>query len=417
MSTGVRVLDITTFGVAEDSKQDITDLFLQRGVTADMLLDSMVALRAELEGGPDVILAAMEAAFLELSAPRTEYTASLVSEDDILARPALSYVVESFIPRGMASVIFGEPGSGKTFMGQDAGNAVRAGTPWHGHPVARGAVLALEAEGLEQLQARILAWREHHGAVDLAPFRALDEPLALSTPSGAAALVRTILGMQESTGEKVELVWVDPAALYMASSENDDGNRDLILGLNAVAKYLNIGVLLIVHTNALGQRARGTDHFRMLSGSYMRVEKLDERRFGLVQEKVKNTYYHALIVEAEPVGPSLVLVNGERMSAAEYEARKNTKAWSESQSFKLSEATAKQAVKDDIATERILQAVRDHPNISKTQLQNSLVGNGIGGPALDGARQRLIDSGRIVTTDGPRNALLHCLSEAEERAK
>lgn len=411
------ILDVSRLGMLPDSGGDLTDFFQKQGGTIDVLLNEMKGTRLDGTTARDDIDKAMEAAFLELTAPRRDYTPELLSEDQILARPPMSYIVEPFIPRGMATVIFGAPGSGKTFFGQDMGSAVRRGGDWHGHSVARGAVLLLEAEGLEQLQARIVAWKEFHGSPELAAFAALDDPLDLSSPAGAAALVRTVLGMEKASGEKVELVWVDPAALYMAGSENDDGNRNLALGLNAVAKYLNIGVLLIVHTNASGERARGTDHFRMLSGSYIRVEKLDEERFGAVQEKVKNTFPHAIILRAQPVGSSLVLTDGESMSAAAYEGRKSSRGYEEKITLRLSEAQRARSMKDSLATELLIEAVRKQPGIVQGKLLAACKNRGVGHDGLDATLQSLVHvSKRIrveVTGTGKNAAHHHYLADAE----
>lgn len=410
----VHILDLTNFGLpsSETHGEDISDYFLKHKKTASMLLKEMERLQEEPDEYDDIDRA-MEAAFLELSAPRRSYFDSLLSEDDILARPPMSYIVEPFVPRGMASVAYGAPGSYKTFVAQDIGNHVRANMDWHGHPVAHGAVLLFEAEGTEQLQARILAWREYYNSPHLAKMRIQDEPLDLSSPLGAAAAVRTVRDLESAMGEKVELVLVDPAALYMSGSENEDGNRNLIIGLNAVAKYLNIGLLLIVHPNASGERARGTDHFRMLSGSYMRVEKLPDGRVGIVQEKVKNTSRHAVILRPEPVGPSIVLTSDERMSADEYDARKTTNAWQQKTSLKLSESAVTNTVKSTNAKQWIVELLTEKPGLSKTQILDALRGRDVGSPNLNAAREALIEDGRIVTSNGPRNALLHHLVDAD----
>jgi len=410
----VHILDLSKFGLphTESHGEDLSDFFLKHHKTALVLLEEIERLREQPDEYDDIDRA-MEAAFLELSAPRRSYFDSLLSEDDILARPPMSYIVEPFVPRGMASVAYGAPGSYKTFVAQDMGNHVRADMDWHGHPVAHGAVLLFEAEGIEQLQARIIAWREHYDSPDLAGFRILDEPLALSSPEGAAAAVRTVRGMEAAMGEKVELVLVDPAALYMSGSENEDGNRNLIIGLNAVAKYLNIGLLLIVHPNASGERARGTDHFRMLSGSYMRVEKLPDGRVGIVQEKVKNTARHAVILRPEPVGPSIVLASDERMSADEYDARKTNDGWQQKAHHKLSESAVTNSVKFTNAKQWIVDELTRRPGLSKSQILEALRGRDVGSATLNAARDALTDEGRIVTSNGPRNALVHHLVDAD----
>ncbi|MGV8881131.1 MAG: AAA family ATPase [Rhodoglobus sp.] len=420
-NTRVYSLDWAALGLPKDNKglKDFTDWIMKCGGNAEQLVAEMERMRQESPTERDDIDEAMEAAFLELRDSRRHYTAALVSEEEILARPPLSYVVEPFVPRGMLTVLFGAPGSGKTFGLQDLVNHVRAGMAWHGHAVERGGALLLEAEGLEQLQPRILAWNEHHKAAELnlAPFRALEDPFDLSSPEGAGALVRTVLGMQTFTGQKVELIGADPAALYMASSENEDGNRNLALGLNAVAKYLNIGVVLIVHTNASGERARGTDHLRMLSGSYVRVEKLDGGRVGIVQEKVKNTYPHAVILNMEPVGASVVLTSSERMSAAEYEVRKSMGHRETRAAYKVSDAQAERAVKDDLATTLLLDAVRTQPGIVQGKLLAACKGRGIGNDPLGAVLDNLVNVQkriRVETTGAGKQApRRHYLADSE----
>ncbi|QEO08800.1 bifunctional DNA primase/helicase [Protaetiibacter larvae] len=409
------VLDLARLGLSGDGA-DVSDYLLRCG-KVDALLAEMERLRSAPEAGVDEVATAMEAAFLDLGAPQTEYTAALLSEDDILTAPPLRYVVEPWLPVGMFTSMFGQPGSGKTFVGQDLQNAVRAGIPWHGHDVAPGAVLLLEAEGVQQLQARIVAWNEHHGNPDMAAFRALDVPLDLSTPEGAAALVRTVRGMEAATGERVVLVWIDPAALYMSSSENEDGNRNLALGLNAVAKYLDIAVLVIVHTNAEGSRARGTDHFRMLSGSHIRVERIDGDMVGVVQEKVKNTSPRAVILRPVQIGRSLAFDTEERMSALDYASRKDRAAWTSKVTHRLSEATTAHEVKTSHAEALILDVLATRPRQSTTQIVAATQGQGVGSDGIKAALASMVERGVVATEPGPRKATLHTLADLAEGAE
>lgn len=415
VGAAAHVLDLSKVGL-RGKGADVSDYFLQQGGTVEALLAEMDGLRsADPDAGDvDEIDAAMQAAFLELGEPRHDYTAALMSEDDILDAPPQRNVIDPWLPRAMFTSMFGQPGSGKTFVGQDMQNAVRAGQPWHGHAVERGAVLLLEAEGVQQLQARIVAWNEHHGYPNMAPFRALDVPLDLSTPEGAAALVRTVRGMEAATGERVVLVWVDPAALYMSSGENDDGNRNLALGLNAVAKYLDIAVLLIVHTNAAGDRARGTDHFRMLAGSHVRVERLEDGAVGVVQEKVKNTSPHAVVLRPVAVGRSLAFETQERMSAAEYTAARDRTAWNAKTTHRLSEARAAREVKTSHAEALILAALAGADRQSTSQIRTATKGQGVGTDGISEALVALVERGAVVAEAGPRNATLYSLAEGAE---
>lgn len=414
----VYVLDLTRLGLpsSESHGADLTDYWMRHGGTADKLLAEMERLRSAGDSMHDAVDVAMEAAFLELGSPRRDYAQWLLSEDDILGRPAVEYVIEPFIPRGMFTDAFGLPGSGKTFVGQDMFNCVRAGIPWHGHATTRGAVLMLEAEGVEQLQTRILAWREHHDYPDMAGFRALQEPLDLSSPQGAASLVRTVQFAEAVLGETIVLVMVDPAALYMAGGENEGGNLDLARGLNAVAKYLNCGVLLIAHTNAAGERARGTDHFRMLSGSHIRVERLETGYVGVVQEKVKNTEPRAVVLRPVPVGASLAFDTAERMTAAEYAAQKNRddRKLRATERIVLSEAQAE--AKGSKAEQMLLGVIATNPGIVRGKLLAACKSQGVGNDLLGVALTRLVEIGTVrveATGTAPNSPHRHYIATEE----
>jgi len=409
----VYILDLTQLGLpfTETHGADLTDYWMKYAGTPETLRELLARTRAEAAIDFDEILAAMEAGFLELGSPRTDYTGSLMSEDDVLSLPKLQYSVDTFVPRGMITTMFGQPGSFKTFVTQDMGNCIRTDIPWHGHAVTPGAVLMLEAEGVEQLQPRIIAWKEHHNNPEMRPFRVLDEPMDLSSPEGAAALVRTVRGMEALVGERVELIIVDPAALYMAGSENEDGNRDLARGLNVVAKYLGVGLILIMHTNASGERARGTDHFRMLSGSHIRVERTEDGNVAVVQEKVKNTEPRAVVLLPVSVGASLAFDTADRMSASAYSSKKTSTEWTSKTTLKLSEARAARQQKVSEAGGWIVDEVTARPGISKTQLLSALRGRQVGSDGLDAARLELIASGVLRVEDGPRGATLHFLAE------
>lgn len=415
----VHLLDLTQLGLpfTESHGADFTDYWMKYNGTPEKLLEAMDRARAQSAIDYDEILAAMEAGFLELSTPRTDYTPSLMSEDDVLALPKLQYSVDPFVPRGMITTMFGQPGSFKTFVTQDMGNCLRADIPWHGHSVTPGAVLMLEAEGVEQLQPRILAWAEHHDNPELRPFRVLDEPMDLSSPEGAAALVRTVRGMEALVGDRVELIIVDPAALYMAGSENEDGNRDLARGLNVVAKYLGVGLILIMHTNASGERARGTDHFRMLSGSHIRVERTEEGNVAVVQEKVKNTEPRAVVLYPVSVGPSLAFDTAERMTASAYATHRSTTERHERANERIVMSEAKARVARSVAESALLEVLAKQPGLGKSKLIGACKGRGAGYDTLDTALDNLIAAGTIrfektgTAANSPRR---HYLAETSD---
>lgn len=76
---------------------------------------------------------------------------------DFLQRPRPRYLIKRLLPRLGLGVIFGEPGSGKTFFALDLALHVARGKPWRGHRTARAGVIYLVAEGEGGFRDRLTA--------------------------------------------------------------------------------------------------------------------------------------------------------------------------------------------------------------------------------------------------------------------
>jgi hypothetical protein len=112
-------------------------------------------------------------------------------------RPQLqsTALVKGVIEREQISLLFGPPGTGKTFLAIDRDMSIATGISWFGHKVKPGPVvyLAIEA-GRRAIQNRCYAWLQAHGMegqdvpfvavtspVDLCHLQAGHVPLLLST--------------------------------------------------------------------------------------------------------------------------------------------------------------------------------------------------------------------------------------------
>ena len=84
--------------------------------------------------------------------------------------PEPSWVIHDVWPEGGVNVLFGEPGSRKSFLALDWALHRATGRPWHGRAVKKGRVLYVAAEGVYGMGARAQAWAEHHGVDDVPSF-------------------------------------------------------------------------------------------------------------------------------------------------------------------------------------------------------------------------------------------------------
>lgn len=112
----------------------------------------------------------VETAFQKFSRPAAEVvvapsTSEIINEpilrdvDDLLANlRSVEFIVDGYFESDALSMIFGPPGSGKSFVALDVACCVATGTPWHGMKVKQGAVIAIVGEGLNGIGRRIKAW-------------------------------------------------------------------------------------------------------------------------------------------------------------------------------------------------------------------------------------------------------------------
>lgn len=336
---------------------------------------------------------------------------TLMSDDDVLAMEPPRYVIDQWLPAGFFTDLFGAPGSKKTFVILDMLRCIASGERWQRYDVRQGATILFEGEGLEQLQNRIIAWNEGYQVHRPIPARWTEVSVNVTTPEGVAAVVRTVRRYEVEHGVPVVAVGFDPLVEYMAGNEVDGGNELATRGLRALAKHLDIAVVVGVHTNAAGERARGSDHLRMRSGAHIKVETLPDGNVGLVQEKLKNDTERAVVLLPQVVGPSLVLDKLEDTTAVEYTARRAEEEAEGRRRGRERAKEAKDSVRASAARELIVNAVRAASGISQRSLLETTVAHGVGSKALLETRDELVAEGLLRTEPGKRGALHHFLVE------
>jgi KaiC/GvpD/RAD55 family RecA-like ATPase len=146
--------------------------------------------------------------------------------DSALSEPA-NPLIEDLLDEGGFSVVYGDSGSGKTFIVLNMGFHVAAWLPWNGKRVQRGLVVYVAAEGGKRIRRRIAAlqkrYRQEYG--DGAP----DPLLALvryqidlrSSDADLNALIALVRAAEEKTGEKCVWLIVDTLSRAMAGGDEN----------------------------------------------------------------------------------------------------------------------------------------------------------------------------------------------------
>ncbi len=174
--------------------------------------------------------------------------------------------VERLLTDGGLSVIYGEPGCGKTFLALDLALHVALGRRWLGRVVTQGGVVYVALEGTRGLANRIAAFRARHGlgAADL-PFAMIADAVDLLDP--AADTPRLIAAIAEAAWRiegRVRLVVVDTLSRALAGG-NENASEDmgaLVMNAASVSRATGAHVAFVHHSGK--DRTRGARGHNLL---------------------------------------------------------------------------------------------------------------------------------------------------------
>lgn len=141
---------------------------------------------------------------------------ALLSIDELdAASKRVTWAIKHILPADSVGLIFGAPGTFKSFIALDMALHIAHGMPWLGKKTKKGSVIYLAAEGGTGLMKRIRAWHMTHGMVwDGIDFRVITVPVMLS--SNAEAVVEAA----KATGVTPSLIVVD------TKSQTDEGEEN-----------------------------------------------------------------------------------------------------------------------------------------------------------------------------------------------
>lgn len=198
--------------------------------------------------GEQVALQLMSTELLKHMVPKrpTRITATgglrLVAANEIAARPPMKWLVRGVLPEKGFGAIYGQPGSGKSFLVLDLLAAVSSGFQWFGIPAKAAPVVYITLEGQAGMPQRIRAYRTKKGLLDRISF--IEQPIDLRQPDILKELIDRIRGAGLGGG----VVCIDTLA---ASAPGMDENASadmgqLIANLQVLQAELG-GFVLVVH--------------------------------------------------------------------------------------------------------------------------------------------------------------------------
>jgi hypothetical protein len=161
--------------------------------------------------------------------------------EDFINGPPPEWIVHEVLPRGAIGVVYGGPGSGKSFWTTDLGLHVADGREWRGRAVKRTKTAYLIAEGVAGGRVRLRAARTELN-FDTSDFEIIEDTPNFLDKADPPALARELHG--------VGLVIVDTLAQTIPGADENSG-KDMSIMLEhckLIHKATGAMVLLIAHS-------------------------------------------------------------------------------------------------------------------------------------------------------------------------
>lgn len=208
----------------------------------------------------------------------------VVPAAEFAAKTSSEYIIKGVLPKAQLAVLFGESGSGKSFISLDMAFAIAGGEQWRGLRTTPGRVVYIVAEGATGFRNRLVGLVADTSAdLGSVPLDIIDAAPNLIQDKDALEVAKAIL----HTGDKPSLIIVDTFAQTLAGA-NENASEDMGTAL-ANCKRLNRAtgamVLLVHHSGKDSSKgARGWSGLRAAAdvelevirtplGRYMRTTK------------------------------------------------------------------------------------------------------------------------------------------------
>lgn len=216
------------------------------------------------------------------------------SAHSLMQEPSkINWIIQSYIDKGSFSVLFGEPGSMKSFLAIDIGLCVASGHSWHDSQIRNhGTVFYIAGEGFAGLSRRLKAWSlANSTSLTNVPFFISDRSAQILDGESINEVVQRIDDLQSKHGKPI-LVIIDTLNRNFGSGD-ENSTVDMTAFVSRIDAYIRFRygcAVLIVHHSPLNDpsRARGASALRAALDWEYSLKRQGKDKIILAVTKVKD---------------------------------------------------------------------------------------------------------------------------------
>ena len=177
--------------------------------------------------------------------------------------PEITWIVQDIIPNNGLIIVYGSPGSGKTFIVIDVCLHIINHMKWFNNAVNdAGVVVYLIGEGIYGIKKRLDSWSSYHNInSDNLIFFIPISSINIWEEKNINRLRKTLTAFMESTGKKIVMIVVDTLA-RAATGLDENSSRDMgmfLRNFEVIKEHFECSILFIHH--------KGKDESRGMRGS------------------------------------------------------------------------------------------------------------------------------------------------------
>ena len=182
--------------------------------------------------------------------PKSDVKFRFVMAGDIQINALEEWAIDGILPKQGTAILYGEPGTGKSFLALDAAMHVAAGRDWFGLETQQGGVVYIAAEAGEGLKKRIVACRRARDFTAHVPFALVPMPANLGGKDSkdCETLIADIKRQLPAIGGNLAMVVIDTLHRSLGGADENSASEISLFLSNAAAIQEAFGcVALLVH--------------------------------------------------------------------------------------------------------------------------------------------------------------------------